>query len=96
MTRDTQPTIGVVSCTYGAPMGRADWLPCNAEPRTVRVFRVHISVQGYDQGGAYWGTGKPLFCATDSGNYREFARATNRAAAIAALNIDPTLLRIRS
>lgn len=95
MTRDTQPTIGLVTGPYGAPMGRAAWLPCNAEPRTVRVFRVRIDSQGYDQGGAYWGAGAPLYCATDSVDYREFVRATSRAAAIAALNIDPTLLRIR-
>ena len=94
-TRDRQPTIDHVNGQYGAPMGRRDWLPCNAEPRTVRVFHVTLDSGGYDIGGAYWGTGpasERLYCATDGVDYREFTRAKSRKAAIEALNIDPALL----
>lgn len=93
MTTDRQPTIDKVSCTYGAPMGRPHWLPCNAALRSVRVFQVIIDSQGYDVGGAYWGHGKRLYCATDGIDYREFVRADTRAAAITALNIDPVILK---
>ena len=90
--KNNQPTITQTSGQYGAPMGRAEWLPCNAAPRTVRVFKVTLNSGGYDIGGAYWGTGNTLYCATDSMLYREFLRAKNRAAAIVGLGIDSTLL----
>ena len=95
MSTTRQPTIDHVDSKYGAPMGRRDWLPCNAEPRTVRVFQVTLNSGGYDIGGAYWGHGGRLFCATDGVNYREFARASNRDAAIAGLYIDHTLLKVK-
>ena len=92
MKGDRQPTIDAVTSTYGAPMGRRDWLPCGAEKKSVRVFRVVIDPQGYDVGGAYWGTGQPLYCATDGADYREFVRARHRMDAIHKLNIELSLL----
>lgn len=53
---------------YGAPMGRRDFstsfvaLHC-PEPVKLRLQRVVLDVGGYDQGGAYWGIGKPLWRA---------------------------------
>jgi len=45
-----------VSCTYGAPMGRHSDNPANLQD----VKRLHTRHQGggegYDKGGAYWGT----------------------------------------
>lgn len=45
-----------VSCTYGAPMGRRDDNPANLQG----LKRLHARRQGggdgYDKGGAYWGT----------------------------------------
>lgn len=77
-----------VSARYGAPMGRASsGTPDNAESK-IRVFRVNLDSGGYDDGGAYWGHGGPLFCATDGGDYRQFVRANSRLAAIAALEIE--------
>lgn len=54
-----------VSLRYGAPLGRASdnlsalqILPTDS-PMTLR--RVAINSQGYDNGGAYWGIGQPLY-----------------------------------
>jgi hypothetical protein len=45
-----------VSCKYGAPMGRRDDNPANLQG----LKRLHARRQGggdgYDKGGAYWGT----------------------------------------
>ena len=74
------PTIDNLNCKYGAPMGRESWT--NYEGDKIRVFRVPIDSQGYDVGGAYWGTGQPLYCCTDSASFRVFYRAKTRADAI--------------
>lgn len=42
-----------------------------------RLFRVNIDSGGYDEGGAYWGTGQPLYCLM-SDNLLRFARCPNR------------------
>lgn len=77
-----------VNAQYGAPMGRASFgIPENAEGK-IRLFRVCLDCGGYDDGGAYWGGGSPLFCATDGADYRQFVRANSRLAAIAELGID--------
>lgn len=76
-----------VSSKYGAPMGRASFgTPENAEGK-IRVFRVNLDSGGYDDGGAYWGVGAPLFCATDGADFRQFTRANGRIAAIAEFGI---------
>jgi hypothetical protein len=86
-----QPTINNVNCKYGAPMGRAEWhgIPL---PKAIRVFHVPLS-QGYDKGGAYWGCGQALYCATDCEGYREFVRANSRNHAINQLSINNNLLK---
>lgn len=81
-----------VSSKYGAPMGRSE---CGTAPdaaRTVRLFRVRLDSGGYDDGGAYWGSGEPLFCATDGGGFRRFVRAASRFAAMHALALEPRTL----
>ncbi len=75
-----------VHSIYGAPMGRAEFRDAKALPkRNMRLFRVRINSGGYDDGGAYWGIGAPLYCAEaladgdDGGDYfLEFARAYSR------------------
>lgn len=54
-----------VGSMYGAPMGRSEYIICNPVPSTLRfkLFRVRLDNGGYDDGGAYWGTGAPLYCA---------------------------------
>jgi len=79
-----------VSTRYGAPMGRRGYgTPEHAEPRTVRLFHVPLDAGGYDRGGAYWGTGARLWCATDGPNYRQFTRAASRARAALELGLTP-------
>jgi hypothetical protein len=82
-----------VNCKYGAPMGR--WTSPSRKPagRTVRLFRVILDAGGYDQGGAYWGLGARLYCATDDRDYQDFVRASSRAAAAVALGITDRLRR---
>lgn len=68
---------------YGAPMGRgSDVLQLGD---TVALHRVTLDPGGYDAGGAYWGTGAPLWRAVASDGAREFIRAGNRDAARALL-----------
>lgn len=82
-----------VSCTYGSPMGRRDHGPFSGEPRSVRLFRVRLDAGGYDDGGAYWGHGKPLFCATDDADFRRFVRADSRLSACVELELARGMLK---
>lgn len=77
----------------GAPMGRKQYgTPARCEGK-IRLFRVRLDNGGYDDGGAYWGIGKPLYCAESlDGRYREFVRAEDREAAALALSITPRQL----
>lgn len=65
-----------VSSIYGAPMGRY-------ENKTERQYPVkfHLAIvkltQGYDNGGAYWGIGTPLYYAY-SDIQDMFIRASSR------------------
>lgn len=100
--------FGYVGSKYGAPMGRSSWLtmPDDAtkssiptEPRSVRLFKVNLDSGGYDDGGAYWGIGEPLWCATDDENYREFVRAPYRCIAQLKMGINGIpnrLLKVRT
>jgi hypothetical protein len=71
--------ITPVSSKYGAPMGRhtgPDFLDTDAGKIYLR--RVPLDRGGYDQGGAYWGIGAPLWESIDQdGNGRIF-RANSR------------------
>jgi hypothetical protein len=75
-----------VGSQYGSPMGRKTWGFAQQGAKCVRLFHVAINSGGYDTGGAYWGIGAPLFCATD-GIYIAFTRATHRAEAAKLLNL---------
>lgn len=62
-----------VSCKYGAPMGRSSHrtftdksgqtflLDVNENAKPFRLMRCPLDNGGYDQGGAYWGLGEPLY-----------------------------------
>lgn len=90
-----------VGSMYGAPMGRREYRKAKALPkRNVRLFRVNINSGGYDDGGAYWGLGAPLYCAEaladddDGGDYyREFTRAYSRYDAAVKLGILHRLIK---
>jgi hypothetical protein len=77
-----------VSTTRGAPMGRSQsgYLETNYA-RVVRLFQVRLDTGGYDDGGAYWGTGAPLYCAQDVDGNRQFTRAASRMHAALILGI---------
>lgn len=82
-----------VNSRYGAPMGRSSYgVPEQCAPKSIRVFKVNLDSGGYDDGGAYWGHGDALYCATDDADYRDFTRAKSRARAVAAFKIEPAYL----
>jgi hypothetical protein len=70
---------------YGAAMGRANQTTGN--PERLHLQRVHFVDGDYDSGGAYWGSGTPLWCAFSPDNtanekpIRVFVRAAYRDAA---------------
>lgn len=83
-----------VSSRYGAPMGRrADGYLETELPRYVRLFRVRLDSGGYDDGGAYWGHGSPLWCAEDDDGNRQFIRASTRERAALELDIPSKALK---
>lgn len=65
----------------GASMGRSPWLPEEPSPDKVYIQRVRLDNGGYDPGGAYWGTGAPLYCVftqgIDADPIRLYYRADN-------------------
>lgn len=83
--------LSKVNTQYGAPMGRLDTYALDLH--TDRVFylaRVYLDSGGYDNGGAYWGHGEPLYRAysdmdranrTPRDRVELFVRAKNRTAA---------------
>lgn len=84
-----------VSTRYGAPMGcREDGYLETDIQRFVRLFRVRLDSGGYDDGGAYWGIGSPLWCAEDGDGNRQFIRATSRRDAALALRIPTGALKV--
>ena len=70
----------------GASHGRPDrahnqlghpWLGTNR----LYLRRLHLDSGGYDEGGAYWGHGQPLYWATDGAGVDVFRRAPSRVTA---------------
>lgn len=83
--------LSKVSCRYGAPMGRAGAHPGDDPHCTMRVSRVRLNSGGYDNGGAYWGLGQPLWYCHGLDSFdgatsyiADFRRAPTKQAAIAA------------
>ena len=78
----------------GAPMGRPHFGEiAQVADHSVRLFRVTVNRDGYDPGGAYWGLGKPVWVATDDGNYRAFVRASSRIEAVVELGAPKAKMR---
>lgn len=75
---------------YGAPMGRTEkrlewkggsvYNPASLiVPVKLAMWRVKLNSDGYDSGGAYWGTGQPLYCVEcHETGYCVFRRAAAR------------------
>lgn len=84
------PKLKQVSCKYGAPMGRPGAHPGDDPRCIIRVRRVRLDSGGYDEGGAYWGHGQPLWYASGIDEFEgarsaieDFTRAPSKTAAIA-------------
>lgn len=75
-----------MNLSRGAPMGRSE-SPLGDAPRSIRLFRVNLDSGGYDDGGAYWGRGAPLYCAQCDEGGRQFVRAASRNRAALMLGI---------
>ena len=82
-----------VSCKYGAPMGRSSHGSV-VPGQKVRLIRLNIDGGGYDDGGAYWGLGKPVYMAwTVDAEYEGYIRANSRKEAASELGITDSLKR---
>ncbi len=95
------PQLPSVNCKHGAPSGRPDWPYTTgnvidkdhptAFAVPARCFKLRMIDGGnYDSGGAYWGNGLPVFCATNDvtgvtlpggHSFQLFVRARDRVAA---------------
>lgn len=71
-----------VSCRYGAPMGRKEDTSHNFVG--VKLYARHQGGgDGYDKGGAYWGTPSNVWAVwTRGGEFVRYVRAYNREDAI--------------
>lgn len=85
-----------VNGRYGAPMGRRNTghAPID-EPKSVRLFKVRLDSGGYDDGGAYWGRGQSIYCATDGADYFATVRADSRLRAIVDLDLPASCLKTK-
>lgn len=70
---------------YGAPMGRHN----SHIQGKCHLQKIPLDSGGYDQGGAYWGLGEPLYCAQDAEWAQLFLRATSREDAKRKLDEHP-------
>ena len=70
---------------YGASMGRRSSGDLSGK---ISLTRVRLDQGGYDKGGAYWGTGTPLWCAEDPEGNIAYLRAATREAAKSKLISD--------
>ena len=69
-----------VDVKYGAPMGRQE-SPVEDFTGPVYLQNVPMVDGDYDEGGAYWGGGTPLYCAWDGEGNAIYVRAKDSAAA---------------
>ena len=76
------PTKFPIACNqYGASMGRRDNMTETNFPVKFHLERIRLDSGGYDNGGAYWGNGAPLYYAHGDGaeeRQEVFLRAYNR------------------
>lgn len=69
-----------VSSKYGAPMGRHSTCTLESMTGKVHLRRVDLNMGGYDNGGAYWGSGAPIWQVESETDVAYF-RASNRTIA---------------
>ena len=79
MEKASYPGIDNVSSTYGAPMGRRNFVDPD-EDQKIYLRRLEFIDACYDKGGAYWGMPANLYHACTSNKSTEiFVRASSRA-----------------
>jgi len=81
-----KPPLDPVGSRFGAPMGRRNEFPETGLSGPLRLARLRLVDGGYDEGGAYWGSGRaPMWLAwegrPEDARCRIHVRAANRAAA---------------
>jgi hypothetical protein len=70
---------------YGASLGRRDYHASDRANVSVRLSVAHVRLNsgGYDNGGAYWGVGSPLYRVagetSDGDTVEFFMRAADRS-----------------
>jgi len=82
--------LPAVNCRYGAPMGRGSSLSERRQPIKMTLRRIYLDSGGYDNGGAYWGIGEPLYYAQGEGVTEVqdmYTRASSRADAKANIRL---------
>lgn len=79
---DGNTLLSDVGSKFGAPMGRMN--VTDNPTATVTLFRMRMVDDCYDAGGAYWGSGTPMFAAIGD-DFQCYMRANNLEAAKAAL-----------
>ena len=90
-------------CSRGSPIGRWECRDRVSRDKSIRVYRVRLDSGGYDDGGAYWGHGAPLYCLEQSEcqridasgvihYFRVFVRAHSKLEAIAEAEIPARML----
>jgi hypothetical protein len=103
MSRKRTTLFTTVNSKYGAPMGRSDVTELQGHdtdaPLRFRLERCRWVDGAYDQGGAYWGMGEPVYLAvheTDDAYVRRSYRARSRSHAIGQLRGEFPNARVRS
>ena len=103
VTRQRTTLFTPVSCKYGAPMGRSNVTELRDHdtdaPLRFRLEKCRWVDGAYDQGGAYWGMGAPVYLAvyqTDTDYVRRSYRARSRAEAIRQLRGEFPNVRVRA
>lgn len=70
-----------VDCSYGAPMGRRTGPEFLDTSGKIYLRRIRLNSGGYDNGGAYWGLGQPLWETQDQDGNGLIFRESDRESA---------------
>jgi hypothetical protein len=79
-TKTLKPFQILVNGKYGAPMGRQEDEIADLAG-LIYLQKVPMIDGDYDEGGAYWGGGSPLYCAWDDEGHAIYIRAKDSSAA---------------
>jgi len=61
----------------------------------VRLFKIILDAQGFDDSGHHWGKSRfSIYCAHDKGDYRRYVKAKSRKGALRQLKLSKDQLII--